>query len=343
VTLLKESFPFDRPSSTDSGHGFDKLRRSLQPLKLLLVASDSLASTAAVDLLTHITWPARTSVHLLTAVPEQLPQMEPSVETRSGSEEALELSRWRDWAVAESFMTRLAILLQAHKLAVETEICEGSLVEVALKRSDEILFDLIVIGATGFEEVGKHQVDPAAQKLLDEANCSVLVVRPTAQVRPLSVILAIDESSIAWQAVEFLQALTLANWAKVTVLNVIEEVVAACHTGARVTKEGIPAELSPEEYLRLASESPLTGKVTFGQPDTYATEVVRYLRDEGVQGREAIRVGQPAPEILGVAREREAVLIVMGAYSGKRQIPFRLGSVAQKVVGEAPCSVLVVR
>src|SRR5687768_15594609 len=102
--------------------------------------------------------------------------MDSSVEPHSAPEETLELARWRDWAVAKSFMTRLAILLQAHKLTVETEICEGYLVEVALKRSDEIPFDLIVIGATGFEGVGKHQVDPAAQKLLDEANCPVLVV-----------------------------------------------------------------------------------------------------------------------------------------------------------------------
>jgi nucleotide-binding universal stress UspA family protein len=200
-----------------------------------------------------------------------------------------------------------------------------------------------VISATSFEGLGKFQVDPAVQKLLDEVNCSVLVVRPTAQVRPLSVILAIDESPIAWQAVEFLKALTLANWAKVTVLNVIEEAVAACHTGARVAKKGIPAELSPEEYLRLAGESPPAGKVAFGQPDTCATEAVRYLRDEGVQGREAIRVGHPASEILEVAREREAILIVMGAYSGMGQAPFHLGSVVEKVVREAPCSVLVVR
>jgi hypothetical protein len=77
MTMPKERFSLDR-------------LRTL-PLKLLLVAGDSLTSMVAVDLLTHITWPAGTVIHILTGVPDSLPRMEPSVETRSASEEALEL------------------------------------------------------------------------------------------------------------------------------------------------------------------------------------------------------------------------------------------------------------
>jgi nucleotide-binding universal stress UspA family protein len=173
-------------------------------------------------------------------------------------------------------------------------------------------------------------MDPAVQKLLHEVHCPVLVVRPAVQVRPLSLILAVDDSPVAWQAVEFLRALSLANWAKVTVVHVIEET------------EGALAELGPVEHPRPAGKAQPARKAAFGYPNTCAAEVVRRLHDDGVQGRTAIRFGQPAAEILEVAREREAVLIVMGTRSRTGPTPF-LGSVAQKVVGEAPCSVLVIR
>jgi nucleotide-binding universal stress UspA family protein len=147
----------------------------------------------------------------------------------------------------------------------------------------------------------------------------------------LSLILAVDDSPVAWQAVKFLRTLTLANRAKVTVLHVIE---------AKAEKL---AELSPAEHPLPAGKSRLARQLAFGYPDTCATKVVRYLHDEGVQGRETTRFGQPAAEILGLAREREAALIVMGAYSRTGPAACRLGSVVQKVVGEASCSVLVVR
>jgi nucleotide-binding universal stress UspA family protein len=297
----------------------------------LLVAFDSPTSTAAVELLTHITWPAKTSIHILTGVPGYLPQMEPSGETRSPLEEEVELTRWREWAVAKSLTTQLTTLLRAHNLVVDTEICEGPLAEVVLEHSTALLANLLIIGTTGPGGPEAGGMGVVVQKLLDEATCPVLVVRPTVQVRPLSLILAVDDSPAAWRAVEFLRTLTLANWAKVTVLHVIE------------TKAENLAEPSPAERPPPAGRPPLARQLAFGYPDTCATRVVRYLHNEGVQGRETIRFGQPTVEILGAAGEREAALIVMGAYSRTGSAPCRLGSVVQKVVEEASCSVLVVR
>lgn len=55
-----------------------------------------------------------------------------------------------------------------------------------------------------------------------------------------------------------------------------------------------------------------------------------------------VRVGNPARMIMGVAREWDADLVVLGTH-GRRGLPrFFLGSVAETVLRKAPCSALVI-
>ncbi len=74
-----------------------------------------------------------------------------------------------------------------------------------------------------------------------------------------------------------------------------------------------------------------------------AAVAIKCLGDCGAQVQRVIRLGHAATQILFVATERDADLIVLGARSQARAGSFRLGGVAQKVVKYAPCSVLVVR
>lgn len=62
-----------------------------------------------------------------------------------------------------------------------------------------------------------------------------------------------------------------------------------------------------------------------------------------VDARAKVRIGHPVEEIVAVARESGAELIVIATHgrSGLRHV--LLGSVAERVVRHAPCPVLVVR
>jgi len=53
--------------------------------------------------------------------------------------------------------------------------------------------------------------------------------------------------------------------------------------------------------------------------------------------------GAPAPEILRIAAERKASLIVIATHGRTGLLRLALGSVAERVIREAPCPVLVVR
>jgi nucleotide-binding universal stress UspA family protein len=67
------------------------------------------------------------------------------------------------------------------------------------------------------------------------------------------------------------------------------------------------------------------------------------LRAGGLTAETAVRDGEPRSVIVDEAREWDADLIVLGShgYTGLKR--WLLGSVAQAVVGHAPCSVEVVR
>jgi nucleotide-binding universal stress UspA family protein len=129
------------------------------------------------------------------------------------------------------------------------------------------------------------------------------------------------------QAADLLCALSLPQWAEVTMLGVVEITTGVQRSKSRVDI-GVPAAVR---------------QVLLGSVEAHLAAALDRLRSCGVPVHSAIRFGHPAGEILGAAREAAADLIVVGARGRTRAEPFRLGGVAQKVVKYAPCSVMVVR
>lgn len=66
-------------------------------------------------------------------------------------------------------------------------------------------------------------------------------------------------------------------------------------------------------------------------------------RQEGFTVSEHVLSGGPSSEIVRMAERMGADLIVMGAHGTAGAKPVLIGSVAEKVMRQAPCSVLTVR
>jgi universal stress protein A len=80
--------------------------------------------------------------------------------------------------------------------------------------------------------------------------------------------------------------------------------------------------------------------------DDAAAKLSRLLpraQHEGVPARSEVRVGRPVETIKDAAAEEHCDLIVMGTHGRSGMAHLLLGSVAEKVVREAPCPVLTVR
>lgn len=70
----------------------------------------------------------------------------------------------------------------------------------------------------------------------------------------------------------------------------------------------------------------------------------RWLSDAGISGGRFVTAsGTPFVEIIRMAREEQADLIVLGTHGRGAIAHLLLGSVAEKVVRKAPCPVLTVR
>ena len=75
----------------------------------------------------------------------------------------------------------------------------------------------------------------------------------------------------------------------------------------------------------------------------YTSAAAERLRAAGFDATTEVRAGDPVDQIIASARQRGAGLIVVGTRGQTRLRRLILGSVAQKVLLNAPCSVLVVR
>jgi nucleotide-binding universal stress UspA family protein len=74
-----------------------------------------------------------------------------------------------------------------------------------------------------------------------------------------------------------------------------------------------------------------------------ADRVKEIAESKGVDARVVVRDGKPAPEILKIVRDEGIDLVVIG-YTGKKTISkLLIGSISEKVVATAPCSVIIVR
>lgn len=76
--------------------------------------------------------------------------------------------------------------------------------------------------------------------------------------------------------------------------------------------------------------------------DTLAERVVA-LAGQGVSARAVVTVGVPWEEIIRVAAQEGAEMIVMGTQGRTGLDRLLLGSVAERVIRRAPCPVLTVR
>ena len=143
----------------------------------------------------------------------------------------------------------------------------------------------------------------------------------------MKILLAVDGSEYSAAAAEAVAARPWPSGTTVRVLSAVERVVPPA---AEIWYDaGGSLERTRQELTKHADQ------LTAGVAET--------LRAAGLTAKAAVRDGDPRSVIVDEAEAWDADLIVVGShgYTGLKR--WLLGSVAQSVVGHAPCSVEVVR
>lgn len=105
--------------------------------------------------------------------------------------------------------------------------------------------------------------------------------------------------------------------------------------------------ISVEEHLPYYAASLSEVKATKEQVDEYFRRLIKHARDQaamqGVELEAAVRQGHEIEEIVRMAREGNFDLLVLGYHGHSRLVERVIGSTAQSISREAPCSVLLAK
>ncbi len=225
-------------------------------------------------------------------------------------------------------LTELIAPAVARGVTADARIEEGRVAERALHVASEISADLVVMGTHGRTGVQRLVLGSVAEKIVRQAGCPVLTVPPgdvhvPSRDTPFQTILCpTDFSDVSSTAVSTAATLAARARARLILLHVIDWPFG--HTS------GPDPVTTLRESLITQAERELAPLLPPAQP--------------GVPPAEGMAAaGQPARQVVAVAMQESADLIVMGV-SGRGAVDLAvLGSTTHRVLREACGPVLTVR
>jgi nucleotide-binding universal stress UspA family protein len=209
-------------------------------------------------------------------------------------------------------------------LTVTRELARGH-AATEIVRAASTNADLIVMGTLGRTGMAHLLLGSVAERTVREAHCPVLVVRPgdAPAALPRTLLVPIDFSAGSDRAVEYARELLVALGGGQVVLVHAHDV------------EELPS-LSPPHRESLA-----WALAKYAPKEL--EDVKAELGGSGLGCQVHIERGPPAPVICERARSERADWIVMGSHGRSGPSRWLIGSVAERVLRHAPCSVLVLR
>ena len=229
----------------------------------------------------------------------------------------------------QEFQKTLERFVAAADYPVAAVAVEALVVDEILKRAADLAADLIVMGTHGRSGFDRLLLGSVAERVLAKATCPVLTIpRRAADVAPAperlfrNVLCPIDFSPSSLAALRYAEGLARAG-ATLLVLHVVEQLpawrlVPAMATGA------------PDDPLVIVQQA--RQRVRSVLPAGLPADTVQEIVTEGDAGDEIVRV----------AADTHADVIVMGAHAGHAGL-LGFGSTTHDVLRAATCPVLSIR
>jgi nucleotide-binding universal stress UspA family protein len=214
---------------------------------------------------------------------------------------------------------------------IVTKVLEGEPWRVILDEAKGVPADLVVIGTHGRSGFEKLLLGSVTEKVLRRAPCPVLTVghvRARSRKSPLfrRILCAADLTQASPQTLDVALSLATENDAQITLLHVMQHL--------------------PAENAGLAPRSPEIRPTRHELVAEARAELQKAVPDSvrvfcEVTAR--VETGAPWNEILRVAEQMDAELIVMGAHATGAVGRMLFGSTTSQVVRRATCPVLVIQ
>ncbi|HBP86470.1 MAG TPA: universal stress protein [Nitrospirales bacterium] len=307
-------------------------------MKVLLAVEQTRISVGAIRLLTKLTLPSRSDLILLhvNAVPQKI--------TGLAKERILKISQQvqevqkKVSEQARQFLSKIEKTLRRQDVVFHPQVKIGFPGEEILKTIHSKGIDLVVLGTRSYSQAAGFFLGSVSQWVLQEAPCSVVIARnrPHKKLkdRGMKVLLATDGSPDSGAAVDFINMMGFPASSEVMILHVIKKQVYETERALMTGRE------NEKEFAKLAEE---LFEARGQQGANLLEQTSKRLSSPDLTIQKRLVYGNAANEILKAARLMKADLIVVGSQGSTGVKRMFLGSVSNKVVHSAGCSVAVIR
>jgi nucleotide-binding universal stress UspA family protein len=290
-------------------------------LRILLAHDLTAAAEPAVSLVRDGTWPAGSSVRLVSSPVGIGPGHSSFANVPDVRAYAAQI---RDLILSEH--ERVAAELRRAGLAVDTELAAGPPEDVIIQRAATLGSDLIVLGARRQGALEATLLGSVSRAVVDRAPCSVLVARGGSAAR---VLLATDGS-----AESTLATTIVGTW--------------PLFAGSKVRLVGIGA--APSRYAGIVLSAQELD-AAYRSTTAAAIDQIRSVVREAAAALSAndrivesdVRLGALSGQVLAAAEEWPPDVVVFGSDAQPFLHRLVLGTAARKVLDAVPSSVLIVR
>lgn len=217
------------------------------------------------------------------------------------------------------------ILSEAERIATEegiqinTILEEGNIHEAIIDIAVANECDLIVMGRRGLSNLERAFMGSVTARVIGYSPIDVLVMPQDSIIKWNNVLLAVDGSRYSEMASNRAISLAQTYGQELNVLSVVD----------------VPAEAyaeAPDFIEKMVDNARETAEV-----------VENMAKSAGLRSQSFVREGEAHKKIIDLAKKLESSIICMGSHGRTGLRRLLMGSVTEKVIGSAPCPVLVVK
>ncbi|MEQ9063300.1 MAG: universal stress protein [Vicingaceae bacterium] len=217
-------------------------------------------------------------------------------------------------------MAGYVALLREKGIACTSDILKGSHIDQIVPFAERNRANLIVLGA-GHVGKKKFKLGSNSEKIIRNSSIPVWVIEEESPVNPGAVLCPIDFSA------ESLLALGNA----IHLCRRFESALTILHVAKGIAKE----------YTEMGADKGIGKEKVMQTAEVEIDQTIKDMDLSGVSWSKEIRIGDPALVILDVIKEKNIDLVLMGS-TGKGALKrLLLGSIAQRVSREVPCSFII--
>jgi nucleotide-binding universal stress UspA family protein len=222
-------------------------------------------------------------------------------------------------AEGEKIMTEIKEIAAREGAYIKTLLEEGTPFDTIIDTAEEGNYDLIVMGRLGRKRIEKALVGSVTARVIGNSQRDVLVFPLNSKIGWKNIMLATDGSKYSLSATGKAIDIAKSYGGQIKAVSVVD-----------VTEE-FQTE-APEAVDRLIAAS-----------KGFVEEVKKKAESEGVMIEPLVREGETYKVITDLAKKFASDVIVMGSHGRTGIKRLLMGSVTEKVLGYAPCPVLVIR